>query len=49
MTPVAMGGVVEFLVEGVLTGALGLFGIVGNVVSIKVLSSRDLDMIPTFR
>ena len=28
--------VISFLIEGVLTAALGIFGILGNIVSIKV-------------
>lgn len=40
---------VKFFIEGICTGALGLFGIFGNIISIKVLSSRDLDMLPSFR
>lgn len=40
---------IQFILEGVLTATLGIFGIFGNIVSIKVLSSRDLDMLPTFR
>ncbi|CAB4065556.1 unnamed protein product [Lepeophtheirus salmonis] len=39
----------KFFVEGVCTALLGLFGIIGNVVSIKVLSSKELEMLPTFR
>lgn len=39
----------QFLIEGVFTALLGLFGIAGNIVSIKVMSSKDLDMLPTFR
>ena len=39
----------QFFIEGVFTALLGLFGIAGNIVSIKVMSSKDLDMIPTFR
>ena len=44
-----MSEAVKFFLEGVCTGFLGLFGIVGNVVSIAVLSSTDLDMMPSFR
>ncbi len=39
----------QFLIEGLFTGALGIFGIAGNAVSIRVLGSKDLDMTPTFR
>ena len=39
----------HFVVEGLLGGALGLFGVAGNAVAIKVLGSRELDMTPTFR
>ena len=39
----------QFLIEGLFTGALGLFGVAGNAVSIRVLGSADLDMTPTFR
>ena len=28
--------IIQFLIEGVLTAALGIFGILGNIVSIKV-------------
>jgi hypothetical protein len=41
--------IIQFLIEGVLTAALGIFGIIGNIVSIKVLSSPELNMLPTFR
>ncbi len=40
---------IQFFIEGVLTAALGIFGIFGNIVSIKVLSSPELNMLPTFR
>ena len=40
---------VQFFIEGICTALLGIFGVVGNLVSIKVLSSRDLDMMPSFR
>ena len=39
----------QFFIEGISTPLLGIFGVVGNLVSIKVLSSRDLDMMPSFR
>ncbi len=39
----------QFLVEGLFAGSLGLFGVAGNAVSIRVLGSSDLDMTPTFR
>ena len=32
--------IIQFLIEGVLTAALGIFGILGNIVSIKVNSSK---------
>ena len=41
--------IIKFLIEGLIMGFLGLFGIVGNVVSIAVLSSTELDMMPAFR
>ena len=44
-----MSGIVKFFIEGVCTSLLGLFGIIGNVVSIAVLSSSELDMMPSFR
>jgi len=44
-----MSEVVKLCLEGIFTGALGTFGILGNMASFRVLSSRDLDMIPTFR
>ena len=28
--------IIQFFIEGVLTAALGIFGILGNIVSIKV-------------
>jgi hypothetical protein len=31
---------VQFFIEGICTPLLGIFGVVGNLVSIKVLSSR---------
>ncbi len=40
----------QLLLEGVFGGALGVLGVAGNLVSIRVLGrSRDLDMTPTFR
>lgn len=42
-------GAVKFFIEGVCTGLLGLFGIIGNLVSMAVLSSSELDMMPSFR
>jgi hypothetical protein len=44
-----MVGLVKFFIEGICTALLGLFGIVGNVVSIAVLNSTELDMMPSFR
>lgn len=40
---------VKFFIEGVCTSLLGLFGIIGNLVSMAVLSSSELDMMPSFR
>ena len=39
----------KFFIEGVCTSLLGISGIIGNVVSIAVLSSSELDMMPSFR
>lgn len=44
-----MSSTVEFFIEGIFMSSLGLFGIFGNLISIKVLSSTELDMLPTFR
>jgi len=46
---IIMNDLIKLLLEGVITGALGIFGVLGNIASFNVLSSRDLDMIPTFR
>lgn len=40
---------VQFIIEGVFSTPLAIFGLLGNIVAIKVLSSKDLDMLPTFR
>ena len=44
-----MLSIIKFFIEGICTAFLGLFGIVGNLVSIVVLSSTELDMMPSFR
>ena len=43
------GSIVKFFIEGVATTLLGIFGISGNLVSIVVLSSTEMDMKPSFR
>ena len=45
----AAGSIVKFFIEGVATSLLGIFGIIGNLVSVVVLSSSELDMMPSFR
>ena len=44
-----MSEIFKFFIEGVCTSLLGISGIIGNVVSIAVLSSSELDMMPSFR
>ena len=39
----------KFFIEGLCTSLLGISGIIGNVVSVAVLSSSELDMMPSFR
>ena len=41
--------IIQFFIEGICTGLLGIFGILGNVVAIMTLSSTELDMMPSFR
>ena len=41
--------IIKFFIEGICTGLLGIFGILGNVVAIMTLSSTELDMMPSFR
>ena len=41
--------IVKFFIEGVCTSLLGILGIIGNVVSIAVYNSSELDMMPSFR
>ena len=45
----AISEIFKFFIEGVCTSLLGISGIIGNVVSIAVLSSSELDMMPSFR
>ncbi len=46
---VASSEIVKFFIEGICTSLLGIFGIIGNLVSMVVLSSSELDMTPSFR
>ena len=41
--------IIQFFIEGICTGLLGIFGILGNVVAIMTLSATELDMMPSFR